>query len=139
MICKFQTYTNVGIKYYLYIQVPGRLGLLVTLYLIASNVYGSVQGPNSRGFSFIEIWMVGIQITILLAIFEYAIVLVLKRKIKKKRSIKKVQQQSCNEMLEAKSDDPPDIIKKMDEWTMISSAIFFIIFNICYWMNAKME
>ena len=31
-------------------MVPGRLGLLVTLYLIMTNVYISVEGPKSRGF-----------------------------------------------------------------------------------------
>ena len=30
--------------------VPGRLGLLVTLFLIFANVYNSVEGPTSRGF-----------------------------------------------------------------------------------------
>ena len=31
-------------------MVPGRLGLLVTLYLIMTNVNISVEGPKSRGF-----------------------------------------------------------------------------------------
>ena len=45
--------------------VPGRLGLLVTLDLIFANVYNSVEGPKSRGFSYIEVWMVGMQIPII--------------------------------------------------------------------------
>ena len=58
-------------------MVPGRLGLLVTLYLIVSNVYGAVKAPSKRGFSYIEIWMTGIQVTIIMAILEYGLVLVL--------------------------------------------------------------
>ena len=46
--------------------VPGRLGLLVTLDLIFANVYNSVEGPKSRGFSYIEVWMVGMQIPIII-------------------------------------------------------------------------
>ena len=46
--------------------VPGRLGLLVTLDLIFTNVYNSVEGPKSRGFSYIEVWMVGMQIPIII-------------------------------------------------------------------------
>ena len=48
--------------------VPGRLGLLVTLYLIMTNVYNSVKGPESRGFSYIEVWFVGVQMPILAGI-----------------------------------------------------------------------
>ena len=46
--------------------IPGRLGLLVTLDLIFTNVYNSVEGPKSRGFSYIEVWMVGMQIPIII-------------------------------------------------------------------------
>ena len=60
-------------------KVPGRLGLLITLDLIATNTYNSVKAPSGRGFSYIEIWLIGIQIPILLAIFEYGILLTIKR------------------------------------------------------------
>ena len=49
--------------------VPGRLGLLVTLDLIFANVYNSVKGPENRGFSYIEVWMVGMQIPIIVGKF----------------------------------------------------------------------
>ena len=38
-----------------------------------------------------------------------------------------------------KSQNTEMIIKKMDEWTMIGSAMVFLIFNICYWMTAKLK
>ena len=42
--------------------------MIVTLYLISANVYNSVEGPKSRGFSYIEFWMIGTQAPILLAL-----------------------------------------------------------------------
>ena len=53
--------------------VPGRLGLLVTLDLIFANVYNSVEGPKSRGFSYIEVWMVGMQIPIIVGKFFWVL------------------------------------------------------------------
>ena len=88
---------------------------MVTLYLIAANVYGTVEGPKDRGFSYIEIWMVGIQITILLAIFEYAIVLALIKRFKK------------NQLNRRPSHLNEDFIEKMDMCSMIGSAVFFLL------------
>ena len=51
----------------------------MTLDLIATNVYNYVKAPANRGFSYIEIWMIGVQIPILVAIFEYAIILAMKK------------------------------------------------------------
>ena len=48
------------------------MGMIVTLYLISANVYNSVEGPKNRGFTYIEIWMVGMRIPIVIGIFEYA-------------------------------------------------------------------
>ena len=103
------------------------MGLLITLYLITSNVYGSVEAPDDRGFSFIEIWMVGVEITMLLAIFEYITILVMKRRLKLKNvgltDIQGVDQGKTSE----------EMFKTIDELTTIGSAIFFLTFNVCYW------
>ena len=42
-------------------MVPGRMGMIVTLLLISSNVYTNVDAPKIRGFSFIEVWIAGSQ------------------------------------------------------------------------------
>ena len=43
------------ISYFIHPEVvPGRMGLLVTLFLISSNVYNSLKGPQNRGFSYID-------------------------------------------------------------------------------------
>ena len=39
--------------------VPGRMGMLVVLFLICTNIYSTVEGPSSRGFSYIEVWYIG--------------------------------------------------------------------------------
>ena len=55
------------------------MGLLVTLYLISYNVYGSLKAPKNRGFSYIELWMIGHQNVIFIAILEYGLVLIWKK------------------------------------------------------------
>jgi hypothetical protein len=92
--------------------VPGRLGLLVTLYLIATNVYNSVTAPTQRGFSFIEIWMIGVQIPILTGVVEYGILLAMKK-------YHKVEMNSVS--------------KTVDMWTFSGSLLFIMIFNMIYW------
>ena len=54
------------------------MGMIVTLYLISANVYNSVDAPKGRRFSYIELWMLGSQCPILLALCEYGFVLYLK-------------------------------------------------------------
>ena len=53
--------------------------MVVTLYLISAVVYNAVDAPRARGFSNIEVWMLGAQFPILLALSEYGFVLYLKK------------------------------------------------------------
>ena len=55
------------------------MGMIVTLYLISAVVYNAVDAPSGRGFSNIEVWMLGAQFPIMLALCEYGFVLYLKR------------------------------------------------------------
>ena len=124
--------------------------MLVTLYLIASNVYSSVEAPKSRGFSYIEKWMIGIHIPLLTAIFEYGIILAMKKyqhKIKKPTVIKNnarvSEENEHNEMYPAmalkESDGQKNIFdvekmaKLMDKWNFIGSLTFIVCFDIIYW------
>lgn len=56
-------------------QVPGRMGLLVTLYLILINTYNNIDAPSKRGFSWADVWIVGCQLPIAFAIIEYGVLL----------------------------------------------------------------
>ena len=95
------------------------MGLLITVNLITWNVYGSTHAPPSRGFSYIEVWISGVQCNILLAIIEYTIVLCLKR---------------SNLHFHMKSADMEKIIRLIDLMSFIASFIFFSGFNILYWV-----
>ena len=110
---------------------------MVTLYLIAANVYGTVEAPKNRGFSYIEVWMVGIQATILVALFEYALILALNRNVSKmKQEITLVHSGQDHSQHESHIEQNELKIALMDRYTEIGSAIFFILFNICYWLIA---
>ena len=110
-----------------------------------------MEAPNGRGFSYIEIWMVGTQFPILLALCEYGFILCLKKYEKKllknpgnkKRKVCSTIIKSTpnnpselneNQMLDL--DEPqPDLderIKKLDFATMIFSLVYFITFVSLY-------
>ena len=98
------------------------MGMVVTLYLISANVYNSVDAPKTRGFSYIEIWMFGSQLPILLAFFEYGFVLLLKKVVN-------LSDQNETKIFEEK-------IKMLDLATIIISFCFFVIFASIYWIVA---
>ena len=98
------------------------MGMVVTLYLISANVYNSVDAPKDRGFSYIEIWMIGSQFPILLALLEYGFVLYLKKVVK------------VSNLDEAKEFE--EKIKTLDMTTMIFNFCFFVIFALIYWIVA---
>ena len=58
---------------------PSRIGMILTLYLISADIYNFVKGPKSLGFSYIEVWMIGTQIPILIVLLEYGYILFLKK------------------------------------------------------------
>ena len=117
------------------LQVPGRLGLLVTLYLIAINVYNSVEIPTKSGFSFIEIWMIGIQVPILVGIFEYGIVLAMKKyQACHSTKIIKVGPEEVRDTI--KLYDMYLVSKNVDKWTFLGSLVFILMFNMIYWCTS---
>ena len=97
-------------------SVAGRNGLLVTLDLIFVNIYNSVKGPSTRGYSFIEVWMVGMQIPIFLGIIEYAVLLMFKR-------------------FELMDGCFNRLSKKIDIWTFVISSLYIVIFVTAYWVR----
>ena len=120
--------------------VSGRMGLLLILLLISSNVYNCLNAPNSRGISYIEIWLLGAQGTILGAIFEYGIILAWKHHSKKlgtenlDEKIKilginfKKKIQLCGEDFLFLS-----LFIFSDTVSFIISCLFWLFFNIHYW------
>ena len=99
------------------------MGLLITIYLIVWNIYGTIKAPPSRGFSYIEIWIMGMQFNILFAILEYSCVLAYKRSniglsIGTKRTFANFDV----------------VVKFADFFSLIFSLAIFCIFNVIYWI-----
>ena len=114
----------------LFFKVPGRMGMIVTLFLISANVYNSVEAPKARGFSYIEVWMIGSQIPILLALLEYGFILYLKKMGKKQENmIDFLDFQDHGQSFDAR-------IRKLDFATLIISFLYFITFKTTYWIFA---
>ena len=102
--------------------VPGRMGMLITLYLIQINIYNSVKAPPKRGFSAIEIWFVGIQAPILLAVLEYGGLLALK-KFQPNQQVEIMGIHTSKEQL----------FKYVDLFTFCLSIIYLLTFNAWFW------
>ena len=103
--------------------------MILTLYLISANVYNSVDAPPTRGFSYIEVWILGTQAPIILALFEYGFILLLKKVTKK---ITTNENQDINH-----TDAEPNLddkIKVLDYATMIISLISISAFVSIYWI-----
>ena len=117
------------------------MGLLVTLYLISSNVYSSLQAPIQRGFSYIEIFLIGTRGVIFFAILEYGFVLAwMKYSNIFNESGKKVISSNSNQKKGSWFTDSQmslDVkIKVVDMISLIISVVFFLLFNAIYWANA---
>lgn len=94
--------------------VPGRMGMLVTLYLILINTYSSMDAPSKRGFSYADVWFVACQTPIAFAIIEYGTVLILLR---------------SQECLGADKS-----VKILDTISCIISLLYLLAFNLTYWL-----
>ena len=91
--------------------IPGRIGLIVTLFLISSNVYVSVDAPPDRGFSYIEIWIIGSWAPIFFALFEYGCILA-----------------------RVKYGKPEGDFNQVDLYSLIITTLFYVSFNVFYWI-----
>ena len=100
--------------------VPGRMGMLIILYLIQINTYNSVKAPPKRGFSSIEVWFLGMQFPILIAIFEYGILLASKKFL--------------YQTIEGKNFNPEKLFKNTDLFFFLICSIYFVIFTLWYFM-----
>ena len=129
--------------------------MIVTLYLISATVYNAVDAPRARGFSNIEVWMLGAQFPILLALSEYGFVLYLKKHANKSQNKiqtlttdpNHVQPMTLDQTMASDQDQAQPMtaedqaakldnrIKRLDSATMIFSFLFFITFALVYWIK----
>ena len=105
------------------------MAMLLTILLISTTIYGGVQAPPQRGMSYIEIWIVGMQIPTLIAIFESGYALLRYRRQKKFQE--SVRTMDSNEETSEFID-----IRLYDIVTCVILITYFLLFQIIYWMIA---
>ena len=99
-------------------KVPGRMGMVITLCLISFNVYIAIDAPPKRGFSYIEVWMLGMEIPIIFALLEYSMILGLKRCSHKKfKFLGNIEKTAA----------------QIDSISSLTSISYILIFSMCYW------
>ena len=120
--------------------------MIVTLYLISAIVYNAVDAPSGRGFSNIEVWMLGAQFPILLALCEYGFILYLKKHANKNENQVQAMTSDQNQVqtmtpgqnqiqTSTAGAELDDRIKRLDSATMIFSFLFFATFALIYWVS----
>ena len=98
-------------------NVPGRMALLITVCLIITNTYNSINvGPNIRGYSYIEVWYIGIVVPVFIGIIEYGTILCLMK--------------FGNEVIKF---NPKTLYQTLDILACAISAIALIGFNLLFW------
>jgi hypothetical protein len=110
-------------------QVPGRMGLLITLYLIMMNTFSAVQkaSPKDRSFGFIELWIVGCQSCILFAMTEYGIILY---------QIKSEHETGCQKYKKKLYRGICCKNRRFESWDhtcLLVIPTVFVLFNILFW------
>ena len=109
--------------------------MLVTLDLITSNIYSSVNAPANRSFSYIEAWMMIVYTPIFVALLEYGILLAIKKyKIENSISDYSIHVKPCAQDSGTASNlHFHKMSKKTDLITFTSTLIFILISNLLYW------
>ena len=96
--------------------------MLVTIFLVVTVLYGSVEAPPSRGFSYIELWYIGVQMPILIAMLEYGIILA----FIKYRVTEKI------ESSEVRTTRPGNILNNVDLVFFFLMSTFIFMFDWYY-------
>jgi len=130
--------------------IPGRMALLVTLFLVLVNIFNTVttNTPKAEGLTAIEAWMLACILFVFGALIEYAAILFKKQKyvsgqhrvnlkIVCKENFKyEVQERSpANQFNQAVTmQQLAEEYWRIDKFFLISFPILFFIFNIIYWL-----
>ena len=104
-------------------MVPGRMALLVTLFLVLTEIYTNVanQSPVASSINQLSLWVIFCILFVFGALMEYAGLLF-------------VRYQSYNY-----ADDTfknGNLMKTIDLFFFITFPIIFVIFNVIYWLQA---
>jgi len=139
--------------------VPGRMAMLVTLFLVLINIFNSVRegAPISSRLNAVDLYLVVCIFFVFAALLEYAAILLLLKK--KRKPLLKLEQGMKNIIDNAAVDDPQarrELMKKphvpvglterkqalvdnIDAWAMWISPPIFVFFNIIYWIYYRVK
>ena len=123
--------------------VPGRMGLLVTIFLVLTNIFIGVNStaPSSDDLNAIDCYLLVCIILVFLALIEYAIVLLWSRlkeekivffRTGKKENVSSIYNQNTKKvvgMIEKHSN-----ILHLDWISLILFPIIFLVFNVIYFI-----
>ena len=124
--------------------VPGRMGVLVTIFLVLINIFNNVKGnaPVSTSLNAVDLYLIICIFIVFLALLEYAVVL-FKERYKTEinsstQQISSIQkslsstQKSLDKYKVAAWPEQPSTRNKLDTMSLIIFPIVFVIFNIVY-------
>jgi len=132
--------------------VPGRMAMLVTLFLVLINIFNSVreQAPISSRLNAVDLYLVVCIFFVFAALIEYAVILLLlKKRRKPRRTIDEGLKTlfSNGDANQPRREEPkrPHIevgltarkqalVDNIDAWAMWISPPIFIVFNLIYWV-----
>jgi len=127
--------------------IPGRMALLVTLFLVLVNIFNTVttNTPKAEGLTAIEAWMLACILFVFGALIEYAAILFKKQKYvsgQHRVNLKIVCRENYKYEVQEKSPANQAVTMqqlaeeywRIDKFFLISFPILFFIFNIIYWL-----
>ena len=132
-------------------QIPGRVGLLINLFLVATNIFNTIidVSPNTEGMTAISAWMIAYMCFVFLEMMEYAVLLYFMMankaiKIKKKRNELLVihdddcflfrNSETCQMEEELEFVKEQQILMKVDTIFLLVFPLIFVVFNAFYWI-----
>ncbi|XP_023346796.1 glycine receptor subunit alpha-2 isoform X1 [Eurytemora carolleeae] len=127
--------------------IPGRMALLVTLFLVLVNIFNTVttNTPKAEGLTAIEAWMLACILFVFGALIEYAAILFKKQRYvsgQYKVNLKIVCKENFKYEVQERSPANQAITMqqlaeeywRIDKFFLKSFPILFFIFNIIYWL-----
>lgn len=133
--------------------VPGRMAMLVTLFLVLINIFNSVreQAPISSSLNAVDLYLVVCISFVFASLIEYAVILLFMKKRRKPRStidkgLKTMFRSENNQdqinrernMKQAElgmSARKQFLVDNIDAWAMWLAPPIFFIFNMIYWVS----
>ena len=101
--------------------IPGRMALLITLFLCLINIFNSITyaSPDTKSFTSISIWMVACISLVTSALLQYGIILLFWKYSTYDQNIVRM------------------FLKKIDVFCLVLEILAFIVFNIIFWTTRE--